>query len=73
MLVIRNIITLHGRSSMRLEPTFWTALDRICEAQGNTRSELVQAVERANGTGSLTSSVRSFVLCWFMERNDDGR
>ena len=47
------------RTSMRLEPEFWSALDDIARAQGVTVSSLVAGVP---GAGNWTSAVRVHVL-----------
>lgn len=65
MLVNQNVLSLHGRTSIRLEPSFWAALDDICRVEGKTRHEIVRRVEADKDGAPLTEAVRVFVLGWF--------
>lgn len=58
-------IRLNGRrTSIKLEPAFWTALSRVAKAEGVTIHDICQAVsERTEGYG-LTGAVRVFLLCY---------
>lgn len=66
-LINRNITTLHGRSSMRLEPEVWSAITEICHRQGVTLAQFVQQVEGAHSMdeGTLSSAVRVAVLEYY--------
>ena len=51
-----------GRTTMRLEPELWEALDEICRRERLSLSELVRRVDQ---NGSRTSSVRVYTLVYF--------
>lgn len=64
-LVNRNVVTAACRTSIRLEPEFWRALDQICEREQVTRNQLVRRVKSAAPDTLLTSAVRVFILKYF--------
>ncbi len=60
-LVSRNVTLSNGRTSIRLEPEFWTALTAICARERVSLAAWIEAV--AAGTdGGRTSAVRVGVL-----------
>lgn len=59
MLINRNVMVAGRRTSMRLEPEFWAALDEIAVKRGVKRNRVIEAVKL---DGSLTSAVRVAVL-----------
>lgn len=59
MLVSRNIRLSGRKTSIRLEPEFWAALDEIASKRGVKRSAVIEDVQT---DGSLTSAVRVAVL-----------
>jgi len=64
-LVNRNVIGTRCRTSIRLEPEFWRALDQICERECVDRKELVRRIEDAATESPRTSAVRVFILEYF--------
>jgi predicted DNA-binding ribbon-helix-helix protein len=64
-LVNRNVVASHGRTSMRLEPELWSALDEICRREGITLAALVQQIEVGCFPGGRTSAVRVYALSYF--------
>jgi predicted DNA-binding ribbon-helix-helix protein len=64
-LVNRNIIASRGRSSMRLEPEIWDALQEICRREQVGMADLVQKVEGQRSNGGRTSAVRVFAFQYF--------
>lgn len=70
-LVNRNVIAGRGRTSMRLEPEFWSALAEICKREQVRIGALIRRIEAENGgeaaleEGGRTSAVRVFVLQYF--------
>ena len=65
-LVLRSVLNGTKRTSLRLEPEFWSALDGIARAEGATVNDLVaRAQDRDRGQ---TGSVRVFVLQWLGAR-----
>ena len=70
-LVNRNIIAARGRSSMRLEPEIWEALQEICRRERVALGDLVQQVEGSGSEGGRTSAVRVFVFQYFRKAATD--
>lgn len=64
-LVNRNVTALRGRTSMRLEPELWDALQEVANREGRTMGEIVKRVERRGHPGGRTSAVRVYVLTYF--------
>lgn len=64
-LVNRNVTSSHGRTSMRLEPELWSALEEICHRESLTLADLVKSIERRGHPGGRTSAVRVFVMTYF--------
>ena len=71
-LVNRNIIAARGRSSMRLEPEIWDALQEICRREQVGLGDLVKQVEGNLGEGGRTSAVRVFVFNYFRAAATEG-
>ena len=68
-LVSRNIRLNGRRTSIKLEPAFWTALGRVAKAEGMTIHDICQSIsERTDGYG-LTGAVRVFLLCYMTGTN----
>ncbi len=61
-LLVRTICVASGRTTMRLEPELWDALDEICRRERLTLSELVR---RVHVRGNRTSAVRTYALAYF--------
>ncbi len=66
-LVNRNVTAARGRTSMRLEPELWEALEEICLREGLSLGEIVRRIEGTNDPGGRTSAVRVFVLRYFRD------
>jgi len=64
-LVNRNVTAMRGRTSMRLEPELWEALDEICRRENVTTGQVVKRVEQLGHPGGRTSAVRVYVLSYF--------
>lgn len=64
-LINRNVIAQSGRTSMRLEPELWEALQEICVRETITLSDLVQRIERQGHPGGRTSAIRVHVVTYF--------
>ncbi len=64
-LVNRNITARVGRTSMRLEPELWDALDEICLRERMSLREIVQHVEGAVEESGRTSALRVYILTYF--------
>ena len=65
-LVIRNVRVRGRRTSIRLEPQLWDTLDEIFRREFCTLHDVCSYVaERKPPHGSLTSSLRVFILGYF--------
>lgn len=64
-LVNRNITSLAGRTSMRLEPELWDALDEVCRRERCQRSDIIAIAEAAMVHGGRTSAVRAYLFDYF--------
>ena len=65
-LVTRNVVVAGHRTSLRLEPEFWAALEGIARAE---RATVNAVVERAQaGDRGRTGCVRVFILQWLGAR-----
>jgi predicted DNA-binding ribbon-helix-helix protein len=64
-LVNRNITADRGRTSMRLEPELWAALNEICAREQITLGDLVRQIERRGHPGGRTSAVRVHIVDYF--------
>lgn len=54
------------RTSMRLEPLFWTSLEEIAHREGRPLPELLDAIDRRKAAGaSLTAAVRGYVVAYY--------
>lgn len=72
-LINRNVTSSSGRTSMRLEPELWAALEEICHRESMTLADLVKMIERRKHPGGRTSAVRVFVLTYFQHAaSEDG-
>lgn len=61
----RNIVVKGHRTSMRLEPAMWRALEEICRRQSRSVNELCSMIEDRRSQSSLTSAVRVFLVTYF--------
>ena len=64
-LVNRNVQIRSHRTSLRLEPAMWDALEEICGREGMTEHELCTRIDGLNVASSLTASVRVFIVTYF--------
>lgn len=64
-LVNRNIIINGRRTSMRLEPEMWDALQDIGSQENMKISQICTMVDRHRKSSSLTSAVRVFIISYF--------
>ena len=64
-LVSRNVGRADRRTSMRLEPELWDAVQELCSRERMTFGDLVRAIDEAARLGSRTSAVRVRVLQYF--------
>jgi predicted DNA-binding ribbon-helix-helix protein len=70
-LVSRNITLQDRRTSMRLEPAMWDALDEICRREDRTIHELCTMVDRQRRESKLTAAIRVFVMAYYRAASTD--
>jgi predicted DNA-binding ribbon-helix-helix protein len=58
----RSIAIGGHKTSVSLEDYFWTSLKQIARERTSTVSELVEVLDAAREVGSLSSTIRVFVL-----------
>ena len=61
-LVNRNVTIGGRRTSLRLEPALWDALEEICRREDLTRDELCVMIDKFRRASSLTAAVRVFIV-----------
>lgn len=70
-LINRNVVGIGGRTSMRLEPELWCALDEIARREGVSIAEAIRVVELAwaegGYAGGRTSAVRVHLVGYFRD------
>lgn len=66
-LVSRNISLADRRTSIRLEPEMWDALNEICARQGRSVHEICTEIDRQRNSSALTAGVRVYILNYFRE------
>lgn len=65
-LVNRSVMSATGRTSMRLEPELWSALEEICHREDVTLAGLVKIIDaEKEHPGGRTSAVRVWVLEYY--------
>ncbi len=63
MLEKRSLSLSGHRTSIALEPAFWAALQTLADAQGQTLTQLITAVDAARAPGELlASALRVYAL-----------
>jgi predicted DNA-binding ribbon-helix-helix protein len=64
-LVSRNVTVAGHRTSLRLEPAMWEALQEVCIREQSSASALVTEIASGPAASSLTSAVRLYLLAYF--------
>ncbi|HWA43009.1 MAG TPA: ribbon-helix-helix domain-containing protein [Hypericibacter adhaerens] len=62
---VRNIKLAGRRTSLRLEPEFWDALDEIVTREHSTLNALCERIKGRRSAANLTAAVRLYVLRYF--------
>lgn len=65
MLVNRNITVGRLRTSVRLEPEFWTALSDIAARENTSIDQLCTLIDAHLGTLGRTAAIRVFIASYF--------
>jgi predicted DNA-binding ribbon-helix-helix protein len=61
----RNVKVFGRRTSMRLEPAFWEALEEIARRERTDVDALFDKVAKVPHRGNLTSAIRLYALAYF--------
>jgi len=70
----RNVTIRGKRTSMRLEPGFWDAIDEIATREGLAIDEVFERAAKSPHRGNLSSAIRVYVLAYFrLPRHDRPR
>jgi predicted DNA-binding ribbon-helix-helix protein len=60
---LKRSLTIEGhRTSLSLEPEFWSALQRAASARRKSLAALVAEIDRTRGARNLSSAVRVWLL-----------
>jgi predicted DNA-binding ribbon-helix-helix protein len=64
-LVIHNIVVDRHRTSVRLEPMMWDALQDIARQLRQTMNALVTDIDRERTASSLTAAIRMYIVDFY--------
>jgi predicted DNA-binding ribbon-helix-helix protein len=64
-LVNRNVTIGRRRTSLRLEPAMWDALEEICRREEMSQHELCAKIDKRRCASSLTAAIRVFIVNYF--------
>ena len=64
-LVIHNIVVGRHRTSVRLEPMMWDALQEIAQGLRQSMHELVTDIDRERTASSLTAAIRIYIVDFY--------
>jgi predicted DNA-binding ribbon-helix-helix protein len=63
--VIHNIVVDRHRTSVRLEPMMWDALQDIAQRLRQTMNDLVTTIDRERTASSLTAAIRVYIVDFY--------
>ena len=63
----RNVTVGGRRTSMRLEPQMWDALESIARSEGMTLNNLCTQIDQRRREIGLTSATRVFIISYFRQ------
>ena len=64
-LVSRNVVGAMGRTSIRLEPEFWDAVEEACRRENMTCAQLITQIDKTHPTEQRTSAVRTWLFNYY--------
>jgi len=64
-LVIHNVVVAGRRTSVRLEPVMWEALQDIARRQERTVHDVVTQIDRERSASSLTAAIRVYIVAFY--------
>ncbi|MGB0921165.1 MAG: ribbon-helix-helix domain-containing protein [Alphaproteobacteria bacterium] len=59
---MRGVTIGSRRTSIRLEPELWRALDALAAIQGTTINDICASLDRNKGKTGLTSALRVYIV-----------
>jgi predicted DNA-binding ribbon-helix-helix protein len=66
MLQKRSLSLASHRTSLALEPEFWSALEEISRRRGTSLAALIAEIDQSRDeTGGLAQAVRVYALGWY--------
>ncbi len=68
----RSLSIAGHRTSMALEPEFWTALEAMAAERGLSLAALIRDIDERRSTANLSSAARLAVLRWYQDRAATG-
>jgi predicted DNA-binding ribbon-helix-helix protein len=71
-LLNRNIWIGRRRTSLRLEPAMWQALEEVAATSGLTIHQLCTMIDERRRESSLTAAVRVFLLLYYRDASREG-
>jgi predicted DNA-binding ribbon-helix-helix protein len=64
----RSLSIAGHRTSLALEPEFWTGLEAMAAHKGVTLPQLIEGIDEERSAPNLSSAVRLAVLGWYRDR-----
>ncbi|NVJ90113.1 MAG: ribbon-helix-helix domain-containing protein [Methylocystaceae bacterium] len=64
-LISKNVVIGEQRTSFRLEPEMWSALEHICEKEGVNIHKLCTWISDFKPRANRTSAIRAFIISYF--------
>ena len=63
----RNVTVAGRRTSLRMEPEMWDALQEVAMRENLTLHDLCTAVAKKRGLHSMTAAIRVYLLNYFRD------
>lgn len=70
-LLNRNVTVAGRRTSMKLEPEMWQALDEVCRREQLNIHEVCTMIAEKHRGNNLTAAMRVFILSYFWSAATD--
>jgi predicted DNA-binding ribbon-helix-helix protein len=64
----RSLSIAGHRTSIALEPEFWSALESIAAEREQTMAGLIKDIDETRTTTNLSSAARLAVLAWYQDK-----
>jgi predicted DNA-binding ribbon-helix-helix protein len=64
----RSLSIAGHRTSMALEPEFWSALEAMAAETGQSMAMLIRDIDESRQTDNLSSAARLAVLRWYQSQ-----